>query len=147
MRVTSAQLQHPARGEDRILATRDHVIMLGCASAYGPLRVLPARTFIGSAKRSSKRSRTTEPIRKTALAHAINRTAGELRLSPGRSPSSTVTIARERRDDISILVLRDNLVVLPALKIRDDRLASIAQRSVPPTGRDLASGAGYGPEH
>jgi hypothetical protein len=37
-----------------------------------------------------------------------------------------VTIVRQQHDHISILVLGDNLVVLPDMQIADDRLSSIA---------------------
>jgi hypothetical protein len=58
-----------------------------------------------------------------------------------------VTIVRQRRDDISILVLGDNLVVLPDMQICDDRLSNIAPDIRAAYRARLASGAGYGPDH
>ncbi len=146
MRVTSAQLQDPA-GDDRILVTGDHVIMLDGASAFRPVPV-PVSSYVDQL--GTKLLEALENDRadlQTALANGIAKTAAELRLSPGQSPSSTVTIVRERQGHISILVLGDNLVVFPAMHVTDDRLNSIAPDIRAAYQARLAAGAPYGPEH
>jgi hypothetical protein len=121
--------------------------MLDGASAFLPVPV-PVSSYIDQLGKALREALDDEHADlQTALASAIAETAAELRLSPGQSPSSSVTSVRERRDDISILVLGDNLVVLPNMQISDDRLSNIAPDIRAAYRARLASGAGCGPDH
>src|SRR3954449_3645487 len=59
-----------------------------------------------------------------ALADAIRSTVAALRLMPGESPSSTVSIARRRGEEVDLLVLGDSPIYLgpDGELLTDDRL-------------------------
>src|SRR5437773_2038730 len=68
-------------------------------------------------------------------------------LTPGHSPSSAVTIVREREDAIEIVVLGDNFVVLPDTVITDSRIDNVAPELRSAYRARLAAGLGHDTEH
>lgn len=84
-----------------------------------------------------------------ALADAIRSTVAAMRLMPGESPSSTVSITRRRGDEVDLLVLGDSPVYLgPNGKLfTDDRLARLDLPSRTKAYERLRQGAGYDEVH
>ena len=84
-----------------------------------------------------------------ALSDAIRSTVGELRLMPGESPSSTVSIARHRGDEVDLLVLGDSPILLgPGGELQTDhRLARLDLPSRTKAYDRLRQGAGYDDVH
>jgi len=68
-----------------------------------------------------------------ALADAIRSTVGALRVMPGESPSSTVSIARRRGDEVDLLVLGDSPIYIgpDSQLLTDDRLAQLDSKRLP----------------
>ncbi|SFP35918.1 hypothetical protein SAMN05421810_102355 [Amycolatopsis arida] len=157
MRVATAQLPGGDGGDggddsddsdDRVFTTGDAVIVLDGASAFLPVPV-PAATYADVLGKRLRDLLNAGPDRglRDVLADGIAHTATVLGLSPGDSPSSTVTIVRQRDDDVDVLILGDNLVVLPDEVLTDDRMD---QLDLPPRRRyreRLADGHGYDEEH
>lgn len=87
-----------------------------------------------------------------ALANSIADVTDRYRLRPGRSPSSTVAIARWDCQHLHGLVLGDSPIMAgtasgSVLQLRDDRLASIASEERAAYRDGLRNGHGYGDEH
>ncbi|MHC1563434.1 PP2C family serine/threonine-protein phosphatase [Actinomycetospora sp. C-140] len=84
-----------------------------------------------------------------ALADAIRSTVAALRLMPGESPSSTVSIARRRGDEVHLLVLGDSPIYLgpDGDLFTDDRLARLDLPSRTKAYKRLRQGAGYDEAH
>jgi hypothetical protein len=148
MQVASAQIPPIQHSDDKIFTTGNAVIMLDGASAFVPVPV-SASTYADRLGRALQYSLSAYPDAdlRAALAGAIQSTALELRLNPVESPSSTVTILRELGDHLDLLVLGDNLVVLPDETVTDDR---VDQLDLPPRRKyreRLAAGAGFDEEH
>ena len=80
-----------------------------------------------------------------ALADAIRSTVASLRLMPGESPSSTVSIARRRGDQVDLLVLGDSPIYLgpDGELLTDDRLARLDLPSRTKAYERLRQGVGY----
>lgn len=148
MRVAAAQLPSQDDSDDKLFTTPNAVIMLDGASAFVPVPIA-ASTYAEQLGRHIRARLTERPDADLAdvLAAAIEATAGELALSPGESPSSTVAIARVRRDTVDLLVLGDTEIVTPHETIRDDRLAQLALAPHQKYRDRLAAGGGYDNEH
>lgn len=148
MRTVTAQLPGPEDSDDRIFVTDHAVVMLDGASAFVPVPV-PAAVYADTLGRHITAHLSTEPRRdlRAILAAAIERTAQDLKLTPGYSPSSTVTIVREAGDQLDILVLGDNIVVLPDQTITDDRIDRLDLAPRQRYRERLAAGSGYDNEH
>jgi hypothetical protein len=133
---------------DKIFVTPNAVIMLDGASAFVPVPV-PASTYADYLGRLIADALTTNPSADLTevLADAIKATADYLELQPGKSPSSTVTIARERDGQLDLLVLGDNLVILPDEIITDDRIDQLDLEPRRKYRERLAAGHGYDDEH
>ncbi len=88
------------------------------------------------------------PLRHT-LADAIRSTIGALRVMPGESPSSTVSIARRRGDEVDLLVLGDSPIYVgpDSQLLTDDRLAQLDLPSRTKANQRLREGAGYDDVH
>lgn len=148
MRVTTARLPPGDAGDDRIFATAHAVVMLDGSSAFIPLDV-PASTYadrLGSHLRDTLAARPAADLR-TTLADGITATAAELGLTPGESPSSTVTVLRELDDRVDVLMLGDNLVVWPGETLTDDRMDRLRVEPWLRYRARLATGTGYDTEH
>jgi hypothetical protein len=147
MRVSSAQLP-PGGGEDKIIISGSYVIMLDGASAFTPVPV-PAAAYAAQLGRHIARRLDAQPRRELrgVLAEAIENTAGDLDLQPGRSPSSTVIIFQWAGDSADCLVLGDSLAVLAGQAITDDRLSRIRPDLRQHYRERLAEGHSYDSEH
>jgi hypothetical protein len=148
MRVATAQVAASADGDDKVFTTSNAVIMLDGASAFVPVPV-EADSYAERLGDHLRDDLTAQPSRelRSVLAAAISKTARELGLKPGRSPSSTVTILRQQADELDILVLGDNLVILPDETITDDRLDHLDLAARGTYRYRLAAGSGYDDEH
>ncbi|NKQ55378.1 hypothetical protein HFP15_21050 [Amycolatopsis sp. K13G38] len=153
MRVTTAQLPPMEESADKIFVTPHAVIMLDGASAFVPVPV-PASDYADHLGRLLANALTTDPTADPTadlpdiLAEAIRSTASHFDLRAGESPSSTVTIARERDDYLDLLVLGDNTVILPGGEIlTDDRMDRLNLEPRRKYRERLAAGHGYDDEH
>ncbi len=148
MHVVSAMLPDAASSQDRIFATQSAVIVLDGASAFVPVEASPAAfvdTLGGCLRAQLLRDPNADLIE--VLGVAIARTADDLHLHPGASPSSTVAIVRERGDDLDLLVLGDTQIATPHGIMRDDRLSAVAVDERRRYRDRLSAGLGYGAEH
>ncbi|TVT33082.1 hypothetical protein FNH05_27350 [Amycolatopsis rhizosphaerae] len=148
MKVETAQLPPFEDSDDKIFVTPNAVIMLDGASAFMPVPV-PAATYAEHLGRHIAHTLTTAPEADLveALAEAIKAIADQLDLTPGRSPSSTVTIARERDEHLDLLILGDNVVVLPDQSITDDRIDRLDLEPARRYRERLTTGCGFDNEH
>lgn len=145
MRTATAQSPRGG-GEDRIYITPNAVILLDGASAFRPMPVRPSEYVDMLGQELTSRVASSADLR-TVLRDAIKVTAGQLKLTRGHSPSSTVAIVRRVTDHVECLVLGDNLVVLPNQTVTDNRLSQIAPEQRARYRRRLQNGHGYDQEH
>lgn len=151
MRVTFAQLPPAESSDDRVFVTPHAVIVLDGASAFTPVPV-SAATYADTLGRRLAQLLDEQPAAglRAVLRDAIAHTATTLDLRPGRSPSSTVSILRERADEVDVLVLGDSPVVLgmpEPVVLTDDRLARLDLPERDAYRARLAAGAGLDDEH
>ncbi len=148
MRVTTAMLPDDDASQDRVFTTSFAVIMLDGASAFVPVDVSPG-TYVDTLGGFLVEHLTEHPeVDLTdALAAAIQRSAALLDLHPGVSPSSTVAIARQRDDDVDLLVLGDSQIATPFCIYVDDRIARFADAQRAAYRVRLAGGYGYDDTH
>jgi hypothetical protein len=149
MRVTTAQLPPMEESADKIFVTPHAVIMLDGASAFVPVPV-PASDYADHLGRLIAADLTTDPAADLTdiLAEAIRSTAAHFDLRAGESPSSTVTIARERDEYLDLLLLGDNYVILPGGEIlTDDRIDRLDLEPRRRYRERLAAGHGFDDEH
>ncbi|UUV32261.1 hypothetical protein NQK81_02070 [Amycolatopsis roodepoortensis] len=134
--------------DDKVFTTRDAVIVLDGASAHAPVPVSPstyAHTLGGHLRDRLEDDPGTDLA--GALADAIAATTTQLGLTAGRSPSSTVTILRHRDGQVDVLMLGDNLLVLPGRTITDPRLDHLDIPERLQYKQRLAAGTGFDDIH
>ncbi|WP_343063710.1 hypothetical protein [Haloechinothrix aidingensis] len=148
MRIAAAQLPAIDDSDDKIATTDHAVIMLDGASAFVPVPV-PASAYADHLAERLRLSLTRVPDADltATLAEAIRETADHFDLAAGESPSSTVTIARETGDHLDLLLLGDNLAILPGEIITDDRMDQLDLAPRTKYRQRLAAGSGYDEEH
>lgn len=148
MRVTTAQLPPMKESADKIFVAPHAVVMLDGASAFVPVPV-PASDYADHLGRLTADALTADPTANLPdlLAEAIRSTAAHFDLHAVESPSSTVTIARERDNQLDLLVLGDNMVILPDEIITDDRMDRLNLEPRRRYRERLAAGHGYDDEH
>ncbi|MEU0463225.1 hypothetical protein ABZ215_04395 [Amycolatopsis sp. NPDC006131] len=149
MRVTTAQLPPMEESADKIFVTPHAVILLDGASAFVPVPV-PASAYADYLGRFLADALTGDPAAdlQEILAEGIKATAAHYDLKAGESPSSTVTIARERDEHLDLLLLGDNTVILPGGEIlTDDRLDRLDLEPRRKYRERLAAGHGFDEEH
>ena len=146
--VASAQLPEPPAGADRIFIAPNAVIVLDGASAFAPEAPDPT-AYVDTLGEHLCASITDDPTADLidALAGAIETTATALALSPGRSPSSTVSIARWSDSTVDLLVLGDSQITTPHGVLRDDRLDNFATAERASYRDRLRHGYGYDATH
>lgn len=145
MKTASAQLPEGG-GEDRIYATAEAVVLLDGASAFQPAPVTPGTYADVLGTHILDRLTPAEDLR-AVLRDAIAATAGELKLTPGKSPSSTVAIVRVTGNEVECLVLGDSVVVLPGQTVTDNRLDQVSPSRRERYLKRLKAGHGYDREH
>ncbi|WP_171048321.1 protein phosphatase 2C domain-containing protein [Nocardia cyriacigeorgica] len=150
MRIAAAQLAARA-DEDRVVLLRNGTILLDGASSFDPETPSAARYVDVLAGEMARRVSETSDL-KTALAESLIAVSQQLDLRPGKSPSSTVAVARVGERTLDVLVLGDSAIVV-GLKdgscriFLDDRLAAL---ELPEAGQyitRLRSGGGYDDTH
>ncbi|MGW4593285.1 hypothetical protein ACWEKJ_38710 [Amycolatopsis thermoflava] len=134
---------------DKIFVTPHAVILLDGASAFVPVPV-PASAYADYLGRFLAGALTGDPAAdlQEILAEGIKATAAHYDLKAGESPSSTVTIARERDEHLDLLLLGDNTVILPGGEIlTDDRIDRLDLEPRRKYRERLAAGHGFDDEH
>ncbi|WP_280229056.1 hypothetical protein [Nocardia cyriacigeorgica] len=150
MIVHSAQL--PAQSDEDRIAISDHaVIVLDGATAHDPAMPRAGKYVDTLATELGHRIDASNDLR-TALADAIDSTAALLRLTPGTSPSSTVSIVRVAPATVDLLVLGDAAAIVRTTDgtehvHSDDRLERLELPDADRYRHRLASGAGYDRAH
>ncbi|WP_284741839.1 hypothetical protein [Amycolatopsis sp. RTGN1] len=148
MDTVTCQLPAIHASDDKIATTDNAVIMLDGASAFVPVPVAPAVYADELATRLTRELvRTPGDDLVELLAAAIHDVAGRLDLRPGRSPSSTVTILRAHDGWLDVLLLGDNLVVLPGATLTDPRLSQLDLEPGRRYRKRLAHGTGFDETH
>lgn len=148
MYVTAAMLPDVEASQDRVLTTSSAVIVLDGASAFIPVEVSPA-TYADTLGRFLIEYLTAAPEADLAdaLEAAIERAKALLDLDPGASPSSTVAIARQRADDVDLLVLGDTQIATPSGTYLDERIGALAGAQRAAYRKRLLQGHGYDDMH
>ena len=148
MKTSTAQLPSYEDSDDKVLSTENAVIVLDGASAFHPVPV-PASTYADALGRSLQGALREDPAvdLREVLANAVSETARALQLSAGKSPSSTVAIARCLDEHVEILVLGDSPVILPSAVVSDDRIDGLELPERTTYRSRLASGTGYDETH
>jgi len=153
VRVDVAQLPEPPEGQDRVHTAPNAVIVLDGATAFAP-NAVDAGTYADDLGGRIVAHLADRPSAELAgvLATAIADTRDHLGLSPGDSPSSTVSIVRITQAHIDVLVLGDSPVIVGHIDqqpevIVDDRLSRLANPHRAEYRRRLADGHGYDEPH
>ncbi|WP_143267186.1 hypothetical protein [Amycolatopsis thailandensis] len=134
--------------DDKVIALGNGVIMLDGASAFVPGPVPPG-VYADALGTGLRRHLDNDPAADLTgvLADTIHDVAVHLDLRPGHSPSSTVTILRAHDGWTDILMLGDNLAVLPGLTITDPRLSRLDLEPSCLYRHRLAQGTGFDQTH
>lgn len=150
LHVVSAELPAgDAPNEDRVRIGRNAVVVLdGASGSDTRVTVADYVDHLADALIEVLDAEPDMPL-PHALADAIRSTVATLRLMPGESPSSTVSIARRRGDEIDLLVLGDSPIYLgpEGQLLTDDRLARLDLPSRTKAYKRLRQGAGYDDMH
>lgn len=150
LEVVSAEL--PGNGvasEDRIRVGQNAVVVLdGASGSDTRVSVGDYVDHLAGALVNVLDAETDMPL-PHALADALRSTVAELRLMPGESPSSTVSIARRRGDEVDLLVLGDSPIYIgpDSRPLTDDRLGQLDLPSRTKAYERLAGGGGYDDVH
>ena len=156
MRITAAQLPEPPHGADRIIVTRNAVVVLDGASAFEPTGIPPGEyaSRLGAAITAALTDAPEAPL-PSVLAEAIAATAAALGLAGGDGcPSSTVVMARLADSTLDLLALGDSYVFYGTGPggtgtgmLTDGRLAGLRLPQQRQYRERLAAGGGYGDAH
>lgn len=153
MRVDVAQHPEAPEGQDRVHIAPNAVIVLDGATAFTSAPV-DAGTYADGLGRRIADDLTDRPAADLVelLTSAIADTRDHLSLSPGESPSSTVSIVRVNKDDVDVLILGDSPIIVGHIDrepevIVDDRLAHLPNPHRVEYRRRLAAGRGYDEQH
>lgn len=148
MYAAVAQLPAFEDSDDKVFVTPNAVVLLDGASAFLPVPVSPSSyaNQLGTSLRDHLLAAPAGDLR-AILGRAIKETTTALDLAPGRSPSSTVTIARETGDWVDVLALGDSVAVLPGEVITDDRMDALDLNPRRTYRERLSTGAGYDDHH
>lgn len=153
VRTAAAQLPEPPHGADRIVITRNTVIVLDGASAFEPTGVPPGEyaSSLGASIAAALEKAPDAPL-PSVLAEAITATAAALGLDGGDGcPSSTVAMARLADGTLDLLALGDSCIFYgtgPGTgTLTDDRLAELRLPQQRQYRERLAAGGGYGDAH
>ncbi|MCL2466561.1 MAG: hypothetical protein FWF02_12515 [Micrococcales bacterium] len=148
MKVAWATLPGADQCYDRVFVTDDAVVVLDGASAFTPDSAPPSQYVdtLGECL-ATDLAQAPEPLAQV-LAGCIARTAAQLDLRPGASPSSTVAIVRTCDDGTAdLLVLGDCQITTPLGTYRDDRIRHVALAQRAAYRERLSAGHGYDHTH
>ncbi|GAA4775002.1 hypothetical protein GCM10023200_04350 [Actinomycetospora chlora] len=150
LHVVSAELPAgDAPNEDRVRVGQNAVVVLdGASGSDTRVTVADYVDHLAAALIEVLDAEPDIPL-PHALADAIRSTVAILRLMPGESPSSTVSIARRRDEEVDLLVLGDSPIYLgpDGELLTDDRLARLDLPSRTKAYERLRQGAGYDEKH
>ncbi|WP_433030445.1 hypothetical protein [Actinomycetospora sp. CA-053990] len=150
LQVVSSELSATnAPNEDRVRTGTNAVVVLdGASGSDTRVSVTDYVDHLATGLIEVLDAEPDMPLRH-ALADAIRSTVAALRLMPGESPSSTVSIARRRDAEVDLLVLGDSpIYVGPAGELlTDNRLACLNLPSRTKAYERLLAGAGYDETH
>lgn len=152
MKVHAAQLAGDGRNADRLFATERAVILLDGASAFEPTDVDPGTyaDALGRAIATQLDAESGIPIA-TAVAQAITETTERMHLTPGRSPSSTVSVIRTRDGAADLYVLGDSPIYYGTATrnatLLDDRLTAVGPAQHDAYAAALRAGHGFDDRH
>ena len=153
VRTAAAQLPEPPHGADRVIVTRNTVIVLDGASAFEPAGVPPGEyaSRLGAAIAAAMADAPEAPLA-SVLAEAIAATTTALDLQDDDGcPSSTVAMARLADGTLDLLALGDSYIFYgtgPGTgTLTDDRLAGLRLPQQRLYRERLAAGGGYGDAH
>jgi hypothetical protein len=152
MHVEHAQFPPPDESADRVIVTKNAVIVLDGATAFG------SATISGQAYADQLGQHLLDQLiadpevdLRDALATAIRRTVAAMRLAPGASPSSTVSILREGCHGYDLLTLGDSPILWGTgerqVKFTDDRLAAVGESYRRAYRARLRKGHGFDDTH
>lgn len=142
----------PGLGEDRARVGRNAVVVLDGASGTDcGVSVSEYVDCLADRLIETLDDDPTIPL-KQAVSKSIGLTAVTLDLTPGRAPSSTVSIVRRGPDKVDTLVLGDSPVYVAARsgridRLSDDRLSRLDLPSRSLLLERLATGHGYDDQH
>lgn len=138
-------------GEDRVRIGRNAVVVLDGAS--GTDRGVSVSTYVDCLAHhliEALDSDSAVPLTE-AVSTSIGRTASSLDLTPGRAPSSTVSIVRQGTNTVDVLILGDSPVYVAhhgrTDRLSDDRLARLDLPSRTRLLQRLEEGHGYDDGH
>lgn len=150
--VEYAQLPPPEDSADRIFITDNAVIVLDGATAFVPVPV-SAQTYADDLGRRLADQLHTCPDLDLceALARAIRQTTENLGLRTSESPSSAVSILRERTTEYDVLLLGDTGVFwgsnCETSRLIDDRLSHVGASQRSEYRSRLREGNGFDDHH
>lgn len=152
MLFATAQYPCPEDSQDRVFTTDHAAVVLDGASAFLPVDI-PTGTYVDKLGKEITGSLERDPAGELSeiVAHAIAATATDLGLSPGESPSSTVTIVRVRTNEVDLFALGDGAIYYGdgerTLELTDTRLAELGIPEHRHYRERLAEGHGYDEYH
>lgn len=148
MHVETAMSPDARSSQDRIFVTPSAVVVLDGATAFVPVPTTPDQ-YVDALGGHLVVTLTKDPDipLAAALSDAIERTSLQFGLRPGKSPSSTVAILRQRGQAVDYLVLGDTQLVTPAGIVVDDRIAHVAAIERARYRERLTNGGGYDQIH
>ncbi|PWV82434.1 Protein phosphatase 2C [Prauserella marina] len=132
--------------------TDQTTIVLDGASAFVPVDV-PTEAYVDTLGQYLVRTLAEWPQRDTAdvVAESISATAHTLRLVPGASPSSTVSIVRRRENTVDLFALGDSAIYYGrddvTSRLCDNRIAELGIAEHREYRERLAQGHGYDDQH
>lgn len=154
MRAATAQL--PAiddsddsdDSDDKIFTTPDAVVMLDGASAFVPVPV-PASIYADHLGRHLRDTLTAQPEAdlRGALADAISDTRRRLTCTKASLPRAPSRLPPASATGSTLLVLGDNLVILPDEVRTDERMDALDLAPRRKYRERLSAGSGYDDEH
>jgi hypothetical protein len=152
MHFSAAQYPEPAASDDRVFITENAAVVLDGASAFVPVDVSTG-TYVDTLGRHLSDALRCDPAGRLdqLVASAIASTAHELSLTPGNSPSSTVSVIRGRNAIVDLFVLGDSCIYYgneaTAQALTDARIADLEIPEHAGYRTRLAGGSGYDDIH
>lgn len=139
------------RGQDRYVALESAVVVLDGASSFRP-EIPPADAYVDALAAELADRLDQDRSLTDILADAISVVVRRMSLAPGRSPSSTVLLLRERDDAVQTLVLADSTILVHTTddvshRISDPRLDTVDHQTRQRFRARLAAGSGFDDEH
>jgi hypothetical protein len=150
--VHTATLAGGDSNADRVFVIDHAVIVLDGATAFEPVDIDPGTYAdnLGSALVDQLDDDPNADLSQVVAA-AITRTAEQLQLTPGRSPSSTVSVLHVRDEAVNMYVLGDSPIYYgqpgSIRRLTDDRLAKVAKPEREHYAARLRAGHGYDDDH